>query len=350
MAEANEAATPSPQQPISYAEAAARFGSQRQAQGTNNPVSEAARTMAAKAAEARAKVRQAKAEQANQAEAPVAEAEQQPESDTAIDATASETDDQSHLPEGTETEAEEVTASFDENAEYDLGDGIKMPAKEIRENLLRQADYTRKTQAHAETVKAFESDRTQRLTLLDNAVLAAQQLLGAPKDPEALIEEYGYEEGMKAYFRQVKQFQTLGEVIQARQNEQAHHVDGRKKHTIKELANSHGDKAEQMFNKAAKYVAEKTGTDLRNVEAMLSHPEAVALVLDGIKQRELDASKPAVTKMVAGKPPVIKPGSKVSAQASAQNGIQKQTAALKASGSMADAVALLRAKRATRTG
>jgi hypothetical protein len=333
---------------ITASEAARRFGAQRQAQATQNPVSDAARTLGQRAAEARKQLRTT--------EAP---AKTQEAKTDEVEAGQHVEDDQTQLGEA----QDEVTASADtpdENAPepqddpdagmIDLGDGVSMTKEEVREGILLKADHTRRLMEHSEVKKQFEADRTQRLQLLDNAVVAAQQLLGQPKDPESLIEEFGMDEGMKAYFRQVKQFETLGNVIQARQQEQAKHQETLKQSTIKELSAKHGEKSEEVFSKAVQAVASKTGSDPKNVEAMLAHPEAVEFVVDALKWREMEANKPKVTKMVAGKPAVIKPGAKVSAQANAQNRVQKAEATLKQTGKLADAVALLRASRGTRTG
>jgi hypothetical protein len=332
---------------ITASEAARRFGAQRQAQATQNPVSDAARTLGQRAAEARKQLRQAEPTPAQEANSVEEEAEQQAE-DKASDAPDAETPDQVTPSEG--ENPDQAESQEDSNSETIDIDGLKLTKAEISENLLRRADYTKKTQELGEMRKALETDRAQRLQLLDNAVVAAQQLLGQPKDPESLIEEFGMDEGMKAYFRQVKQFETLGNVIQARQQEQAKHQETLKQSTIKELSAKHGEKSEEVFSKAVQAVASKTGSDPKNVEAMLAHPEAVEFVVDALKWREMEANKPKVTKMVAGKPAVIKPGAKVSAQANAQNRVQKAEATLKQTGKLADAVALLRASRGTRTG
>lgn len=340
-AQTDTAVTPNPvtvNNALSPAEAAKRFGAQRQQQGTNNPtndISAHASAMGKRAAEIR-KQRATEATEESQETGENVEDDQTQSGEAQDEVTAN-----AETPEESETEAKDEP----DTGTIDLGDGVTMTKDEIRESILLKADHTRRLMEDAEVRKKWDGERAQRQSLLDNAVVAAQSLLGQPKDPESLIEEFGMEEGMRQYFKQVKQFETLGQVIQARQQEQAQHLSGLKQATLKEMAARHGNKAEEAFTKAVQYVSEKTGTDSKAVEAMLSHPEAISLVLDGIKHRELEASKPRVEKIVAGKPPVIKPGAKVSAQASATNRVDKAHATLKKSGSIADGVALLRARR-----
>lgn len=63
--------------------------------------------------------------------------------------------------ESTEESAEEKPA-FDDDTLIDLGDGTQpIPLKELKAGNLRQADYTKKTQALSDEKKAFESEREQ---------------------------------------------------------------------------------------------------------------------------------------------------------------------------------------------
>lgn len=324
------------QGPITVAQAANMLAEKRQAQAKPD-LSAHASAMGKAAAEAR-KARTTEAQPAPQSEETEGETEQDDQSPTGE--TLSEETASSEHPE-----TEGQTEGEPQDGTIDLGDGVKVTLDEVRDGFMLKADHTRKTQALAEERKAFESDRTQRLSLLDNVILAGQQLLGQPQDPRALIEEYGADEGMKRYFAQVQQFEQLGRVIQVRQEEQARNVSHLKQATIKELSAELGDKAEGVFSKAVEYVASKTGTDPKAVEAMMAHPEAVKMVQDAMAYRELKASEGTVKRTIAEKPKVIKPGPKVSAQSQAQNNIKTAKANLQKSGSWQDAVALLRAQR-----
>jgi hypothetical protein len=349
MAEADAVQPNTPPVAISQAEAAARFKAQRTAQGTNNPLTEAARTLGQRGAEAR-KERQAAVSRETQ-EAPVEGAEQQ-STDTAELATdADVATDQTHL----EPESQEQTApsELDDKEEYTLahdGDGkpVVMSRAEIRENILRQADYTRKTQAHAERVKGFEADREQRLRVLDALIGGMRQEIGQPKPMVKLIEELGTEDGIRQFAAQQERFEKLSLAEQVRHNEMAHDIGKRRESTLTALADKHGDKAPQMFDQAIAAAKAATGMDEKTLLQFLVHPAAVEFVADAMEYRAMKAGKPQITKMVAGKPAVIRPGTKTTHQAAAQSGIQRAQATLKTSGKLADGVALLRAQRAGR--
>lgn len=333
---AQQAAKPSP---ITHAQAAELL--QQRRAGSN--VSEAARTLGKAGAEAR-KTRTTEAQpEAQNTEPDEGEEDSTPEDEASQEeATQGDETAEGESPDSADdTQEDEVQ----EDGPIDLGDGLKATKDEIREWVMLKADHTRKTQALSEERKSFEADRTQRLQLLDTAVLAAQQLIGQPKDPEALIEEYGTDEGMKLYFKQVKQFESIGKLMQMRQQEQAQNVSQLKADTIKALSETLGDTAKTKFDEAVQYVSSKTGTPTEAVAAMLAHPEAVKIVLDGMDNRKLRESAKNVKREIAAKPKVTRPGARVSAQSRNQTAVEGARAKLKSSGSLADAVALLRAKR-----
>lgn len=326
------------------ASAAQALADRRQAEQTQqnqpNP-SDAARILGQRAAQAR---QERLAEQQRQAQ------ESSPEEggNEQDDETPSEGETLNVETASTEQTDETNTDAKDEPAEgqtIDLGDGLTVTLDQVREGFMLKADHTRKTQGLAEERKAFEGIRTQKLAQLDQSLLAVQQLLPQPKDPIALIEELGVEEGTKEMYRQQALWNNLGKAMQDREAMQAEHLGKLRAETLKGLETKHGDKAESLFSKAVQYVASKTGTDAKNVEAMLSHPEAVELVNDAMAYRELKANEKNVTRTIAEKPKVVKPGAKVSSQAVHQSNVQNARAKLKTSGSLADAVAYLQAQR-----
>ena len=334
-------------QPISVQEAAARFKAQRQAQGTDNPtkdVSEAARTLGKRGAEAR-QARQADVSRETQ-EAPQG-AEQQ-STDTAETTDAQGETDPSHLE--TEEQEQATPSTLDDKEELilahdDDGKPVAMSRAEIRENLLRQADYTRKTQALAERTKGFEADREQRLRVLDALIGGMRQEIGQPKPLTQLIKELGSEEGIQQYAAQQERFEKLSLAEKVRQEESAHDIGKRRESTLSALAERHGDKAPQMFDKALADAKAATGMNENYLLQFLVHPAAIEYISDALEYRAMKAGKPQITKMVAGKPAVIRPGAKTTNQAAAQSNIQRAEATLKTSGKLADGVALLRARR-----
>lgn len=335
------ATAPAVPQPISAGQAAQMLAEQRAAQ-TNKPnASDAARILGQRAAEARAQARQAKAE-AEPQEAP-------PEED---DATL-QAEDKASAPDAetaSESPSEEQDAPQDDPAEedgtIDLGEGVKLSKQEIRDGILMRAQFTKNSMELSEAKKAFEADRTQRISILDNLIGVAQAQLGQPKSMKQWLADDPID-GMMKFAEQQERLEQFGNLLATRQQEQAHHVGQLKQATIKGLSTDFGDKAESVFTEAVQYVASKTGTDAKAIEAMLAHPEAVKMVADAKAYRELKAKEGEVKRTIAEKPKVTKPGAKVSAQSQNQTAAQNARAKLKSSGSLADAVAYLQAQRRT---
>ena len=336
------AAAPAAPQAISMSEGLARYtASKAAAKAEVNPVSEAASVLGKQGAAARAQARQA---QATQAQEPPEEEQQQtnaeddPEVEGTLDETA--TDEQ---PAETEAVAEDEPAP----QTIDLGDGLKVTLDEVRDGFMMKADHTRKTQALASERNQFESDRTQRLQLLDTALAAMREKIGQPKSLSQWLSEDPVN-GLARFAEQSDELERLALINRTRAQEQQHHDRQNRANVISALKETHGDKAEAHFNAAVDYAAANTGMDKSYLGAMLANKDAVAILHKAIAFDAIQAGKGKITKLIAEKPKVTKPGSKVSAQASQQTNVQAAHAKLKSSGKLADAVALLRTIRGGR--
>lgn len=343
MTEVAPAAAPAAAQ-ISAVQGAQMLAERRAANSQSQTnTSEAARILGQRAAEARAQARQAKAEaEAQEAQPEEGEAELQAEDKaSAPDAeTASESPSQEQ-----DTSQDDPAADESEDGTIDLGEGVRLTKQEIRDGILMRAQFTKNSMELGEERKQLETIRTQKVAQLDTALLAVQSLLPQPKDQDVLIDELGLEEGIKAFAQQQRMWASFGKALEGRQAEQAQHLESLKQSTIKQLSEKHGDKAASVFSDAVQYVASKTGTDPKQVEALMAHPEAVEMVKDAMTYRELKSKEPDVKRTIAEKPKVTRPGAKVSAQATAFSATQTARAKLKSSGSLSDAVAYLQAQR-----
>lgn len=345
MTEATQPAAVSQPGPISVAQGAQKLAEMRAATQAKSDPSEAARILGQRAAQARQERQAEAAKAAEEANAQWAEAGDNEQDDEAQAAeTLSEDTASGEQPDATAADADGESQS---DGTIDLGDGVKVTLDEVRDGFMMKADHTRKTQALAEERKAFEADRTQRLTHLDTLIGAAQASLGQPKSMKQWLAEDPVD-GMMKFAEQQERFEQFGHLIEARQQEQARHLGQLRQATIQGLSAKHGGNADSVFSKAVQYVASKTGTDQRAVESMLLHPEAVELVNDAIAYRELKSKEGAVKRTIADKPKVTKPGAKVSAQSQNQSAVQNARASLQKSGSLKDAVAYLQAQRKAR--
>lgn len=335
------AATAAPQA-ISMADGLARYqASKAAAKAEVNPISEAARTLGKQAAAARAQARQT---QAAESQEPPPEEQQHTnaEDDPTIEGTLDETatDEQ---PIETEAAAEEESAP----QTIDLGDGLKVTLDEVRDGFMMKADHTRKTQKLAEERTKFESARKQSIDVLDTLIPALEGEIGKPKSMKEWL-QIDPVEGLLKFAEQTERLEKLAIAKQTRAAEQAHWDRQNIDNTIAALKESHGDKAEGHYTAAVEYAAKSLGMDKSYLAKMMAHPGIIELAHKAAKYDAIQSNKGNVTKLIADKPKVTKPGSKVSAQASQQTNVQAAHAKLKSTGNLADAVALLRTIRGGR--
>jgi hypothetical protein len=341
MSEATQVAQPTAQQPISVAQGAALLAEKRAQSNAPNPASEAARMLGQRSAEAR-KERQAQAQPAT--ENPSGEGEQ-----NAQDTSEEIQDETVTTEQSTETEADTKSEDAGTPQEIDLGDGVKVSIDEVRDGFLRQADYTRKTQALADERKAVEAARTQKLAQLDKLLDALHQQVGPEPDWEAVIAE-DPAEGTRKYFAWQKQQKKLAAAAEIARREKieamAESYQARDRWLAEHYKPEWADdsKRDEAYTQLTEY-AQKLGASENELRS-LAKPWMIQVIHKAMERDAIEAGKAKVTKVTAGKPAVVKPGTKVSAQSSAHTAVQKAQAQLKSSGNIADAIALLRAKRA----
>lgn len=351
--QAQAAASQAAPQQIPMSEAVARYSASKAAaksgDGKPNDVSEAARKLGQHAAQAR-QARQAQA--AAQTQEPADEAGEQQVEDEPQESDTQ--DDTANAASPTEAEAD-TEGEPEEAQTIDLGDGVKVTLDEVRDGFMLKADHTRKTQALASERKEFETKRTQRLTELDEKLGMIQRIIPQPKSLDVWVEEMGSDEGIKAFARQNAAFENLAKISRAIEQEKGQSRIERENERDSHLAENYNKewadpaKREKAYTELSAYALQLGATP----ESLRDRPvEAWMLkALDGSRKNDaIQANKGNVTKLVAGKPKVVKPGARVSQQSATQTTIQNGYAKLKSSGNVADAVALMRAIRGGKRG
>lgn len=319
----------------------------------SNPVSEAARTMGKAAAEARAQARQAQTVEQPQN----ASGEEQAGDGNNLLSGAS--DDEAAT---TEASADETQAQADpgpltlaDDQIVDLGEGVTLNGKELRDSILMRADYTRKTQDLSKNVGAFNEQSSQLLSQLGQVLEAVTtKVLGEPKrlsefmrlaDGDAVRAQELFEE-QNARFEAIHAARELGMRFAA--NIPPAVMEHRDRVLIEQYRPEWSDQAKRDADYTAmSEYAIKRGAKPYQVASMRD-PWMVEMLHKAFLYDAGEAARTQATKAVVTKPPVIKAGTKVSAGAAAQSQVQGMTAKLKSSGTLADAVALLQAKRAAR--
>lgn len=328
-----QVAAPSAQPTTMTIAQAAEVYAQSKVTGQPNPVSDAARTMGKRAAEAR---------QERQAEAkPKEQQEEAPDTAEAPDAETT----QEIAPEGEETEGQDDL----ETETIDLGEDVKLTKQEIRDNLFRRADYSKKTAELADARKANESKWSEKLTQLDSIVSNLEQKVGKPKSLKELITEHGPIDAMEKYAEQEEEMGRLEAARGIARRQRQEHWSTQIKDRDRQLAESYNKEWSDESKRGAAYTkltefALKRGASPEHLR-QLTEPWMIEVLDLALQQVETKAGAMKITKAVLAKPQVVKPGTRLSAQGAARSQVQQATAKLKSSGSIADAAALLGLRR-----
>lgn len=201
------------------------------------------------------------------------------------------------------------------------GQPVRLTPEEVQGHFLRHADYTRKTQAHSEDVKAFDAEKKafQQEIQQERAKIQAQmqqlaQMWQQEEQPnwEEIFEENPLEAPLMHHKWKQKQEERQQIMMQ---NQQA--AMAQKQTHLAEQAKLLPEYIPQWRDGA---VAERETIELRN--ALVEdgfNPEDVGAITDarlvkwllaGHRQFQLEKQAPQVVKKkVAGKPKVLKPGS-----------------------------------------
>ena len=238
--------------------------------------------------------------------------------------------------------------------EYE-GEKLKVPAK-VKDALLRQADYTRKTQEVAETRKAIEAERqAMQFQMQFSQVSFAKQAELQNIDSQARAIVQALPELWRTNPEQASQYQAM-----------LYELQGKGQQAQRELQQLHegyqGQQREYMARKheaAAKYIAEAipgyTPSSSMDVElaryvegkynipaqtlsmALLDHPSLAVAFWKAKQFDDLQAKKPLVTKKVSQAPKTLAPGAAASQNSGQKVRIQEADARLKKSGRLDDA-------------
>jgi hypothetical protein len=329
--------------PLTIAQAGARLAEKRQAQAQSeaNPVTEAARTLGKAAAEARKARTEAQPE-------PQAETEEvaQTEPVEEVSETIEAEDNAAHdgAPEAAETVDEPEQPSS-----VKLSDGTEVTLDEVEKGFLRQADYTRKTMELAEKRKAVEAEVTGKLTQLEQALVTAKALTGTEPDWQRLANEQGGEEAFKqklAWDNRQGLIQQYEQGITAEREKMLNQARQDRDRVLAESYNSKwlDPKAQEAdYGKIVEWAKNEGFADNELIGAV--SPHHLKTLHKAMLWDELQKGKHTVKQAVANKPKVIRPGVKADQQSNKFTAVSKLRVQAQKSGSVADAVALMRAKR-----
>jgi hypothetical protein len=339
--------------PITSSQAATMLAERRAASAPTTNPSDAARILGQRAAEAR-KERQAQAAQPQEAPAVVAEAGSEPEDEsTPIQGSDTPGDETATHGQPSETQATEGEPEGNEPQTIELEPGLKVTLDEVRAGFMLKADHTRKTQALAEERKQLEGNVSQKLSLLERQIAALEPLVGnnKPKTMRDFVHEHGAEEGLVLFHEhqaRVEAARRLAEHTRttAQKEARAKAEQDCDQHLVEHYSKEWADpqKYDAAMVEITKH-AKAIGLTNDEIYAIGTNPAAIIALDESRQFRALKASTGSVKASVAEKPKVIRPGAKLSAQAGAHSAANSAKAQLKSSGSLADAVKYLQARR-----
>lgn len=218
----------------------------------------------------------------------------------------------------------------DQSAVFVEIDGHKVPIDEVRRGFMRQADYTRKTQALADETRQFqtvkqqtEAERGELSNILNIAVEVLRTRMPQPPDRSMIRDDpMGFMEQTHAYNDAVEEVnkllsaqQNIGQRQTAEQRQaqeqaqraaQAQTAEAlqREAHlmaeTMPELRTPEGQKA--FFTDASKF-GEHYGLTAEDIGGIQDH-RALRVLKDAIAYRKLQAAKPEAMEKVRNAPPI----------------------------------------------
>jgi len=262
-----------------------------------------------------------------------------------------EPDDEDEAAEAKTEESDEDKPETEEDvAEVEFeGKQYKLPA-ELKDALLRQADYTRKTQEVAEQRKEVETVKQQlglqaqfqqqhlqyyaQLQSLDSQLAQLKQV-----DFNTLIDSDPVQ-AMKLdrQYRELQEYRNsiqgeLGQRQQAASQQQQEWMQEQiakgKEQLVKDIPGWSAELAKNIRSTGIEYGFNEA--ELGNI----ADPRMVKVLHDAMKFRQLQASKSQVNKQVAKASPVLKASGQKTNPAAEQS--KKQSARLKQTGSLRDA-------------
>lgn len=273
--------------------------------------------------------------------------------------TLEDSDDAGETDEDAESSDDEIVADADsDDIELDLGEGLKLTKKAIREGFLRQEDYTRKTQETAkarkfyetnlhdvanlsgrvvETLAALQAQTIEQLQLLPDVDF--EQLLADGDVAEYTIQKAAWDKRLQA-LSGIRERLAQAQAEKARQEQEIHKVKRAEcEQTIAvihpELANNRAVQIDfAQFLLGENFTKEQVDGN--------TDPRLLAYAYEAFKFRALQSQKAAAIKTVEAKPAMVKPGSASNKGSSEKTAFEKSMARLKRTGDVKDAQSVIK--------
>lgn len=276
----------------------------------------------------------------------------------------SEDDDDAEDDADDETDQAGEQSKYVDDAAKVLLDGEEVSIADLKAGAMRHADYTRKTQEIAERGKRYEEDLSklgeysgqivQTLTLANELVKFAEPQPPShdlkDMDPVAwgnAMHDYRMaKEQYDAVVQRVRQgLSQTKEVTDANANvADAKTWEAARKKLREAVPDLNDPKKAPAVQQAVWEIAQKVGFDADEVKGW-KDPRIAHLAVLASQALKLEQAKPKASKKIEGKPPVQKPGKRVSSKEGRRRNFDATMKRLASTGSENDAIEALMAAR-----
>jgi len=261
-------------------------------------------------------------------------------------------------PEAVSTDDETTEeAPVEDTFEFQADDGstLKLPAA-VKEAVLRQQDYTRKTMAVAQLQKQAD-DRLQYAEAREQISAAVLNDVAELRGLENELKQYQTADWSALYDSnpgQALKFQQVMRDLETKVARKQQEVQAKANH-IQQATTKHADYqwaeaengARQILgnvtaaeNAAMLQTITTLGITPQEYKSRFADPRIIALTHKAAKWDALQAGKPAAVKSAQGAPPVVKPGASKGPTVAAEQKYREARAKLGKSGSIQDAARL----------
>lgn len=279
-------------------------------------------------------------------------------SESADEPEAAPVDQQQESPEVEDNEAtEQVVEDSGEYIDFEADDGttLKLPAA-AKDAVLRQADYTRKTQAVAELQKQAQ-DRLQYAEAREQISSAVLEDVTQLRSLESQLKQYQEADWRQLFAAdpgQALQFQQTMSNLKEQVAQKKADIQGKAQHIQRATADHHRVQWEHAEKAARQMLGEVTaaenaamlqtikglGIDQAEFKSRFADPRIIALTHKAAKWDALQATKPQAVKAANTAPPVVKPGASKGPSQAADKRYMDTRQSLRKSGSVEDAAKL----------
>ncbi len=271
-----------------------------------------------------------------------------------------ETTEDDQADDGEDDETNDQGRFVSDTGKVRLDNGQIVSIAELKRSPLLQADYTRKTQEAAETMRAAQV-QSERIQQTEQALLQMQQfamqVLQEQLPPKPSLKDYqndpwGFTQANAAYEEAATRLNALASHNQALANQRMQEqsvaaqqrIQQESEALLKVMPELRDEKRRNAFYSSVMEHGPQYGYSVEELQSLVDH-RGLRVLRDAIAYRNLKAKQPQVQAKVDGRPPVVKGGKRLTPDAQRARNAASAMNRLQQTGRVDDAVAAYIAKQ-----